>query len=193
MIEGWKFLKVWEKSVVPKLANAGYQVKGDLALRTRDSALQLVQLERDARSGGRFTINFALGHDFARSFRDGKRLTVHEIGGYDEAVFVARLGRLMQGRDTWWPYGEDEAACVKTLDAISDVALLYSDAWFVTLNDPGAAYIALKKGDLGRENLWNLALYAWHLGHKQEALDWLGRISGPPSHVKALQKEWAPK
>jgi hypothetical protein len=186
-VEGWRFLKSWEKRAVPKLVAAGYEVRGDNAVRTRDRAMQLINLERDARQGGRFTINLAVGHEFARSFRDGKPL---RMNGYEEAVFHARLGRLMEGKDLWWPYGDDEAAAEKFIEAISEVAIAYADAWFETIKDPGAAYILLKKGDLGRENLWNLALYADALGRRDEALEWLQRISGPPSHVEQLKKEW---
>lgn len=187
VIEGWRFLKVWERVAVPKLTAAGYKVKGDNALRQKGSALQLLSLQRDARQGGRFTINLALGHDFARSFRDGKPLAME---GYEEAVFLARLGRLMEGRDIWWPYGESEADADKKVSAIVDVALAYADAWFETLAEPGQAYLMLKKGDLGRENLWNLALYARHLGRNDEAVEWLDRITSAPSHVIALKKEW---
>lgn len=201
VIDGWKFLKVWESVAVPKLVAAGYKVSGDNALRVHGTALELIHLERDnggmttdvlgrPRSkgkGGRFTINVALGHDFARSFREGKPLAMQ---GYEDAVFHARLGRLMEGRDLWWPYGEDEAAAEKTLEALSQIAIAYADAFFETLVDPGDAYLLLKKGDLGRENLWHLALYAKHLRRHEEALEWLERISGPAPHVTALRNEW---
>jgi hypothetical protein len=201
VIEGWKFIKVWEQVAVPKLNAAGYVVNGDNALRSRKGALELIHLERDLggmgtdvlgrpRSkgkGGRFTINLALGHDFSRSFRDGKPL---KMQGYEDAVFHARLGRLMEGKDHWWPWGEDEAAAAKTVDPVAQIAIAYADAFFDTLADPGDAYLALKKGDLGRENLWHLALYSKQLRKHEEALEWLDRISGPPPHVTALRKQW---
>lgn len=187
-VEGWRFLKSWEKKAVPKLVAAGYEVRGDNAVRTRARAHQLINLERDSSKGGRFTINLAVGHEFARSFRDGKPI---KMTGYEEAVFHARLGRLMEGKDLWWPYGEELEASEKFIDAISEVAIAYADAWFETIKDPGAAYILLKKGDLGRENLWNLAIYAHELGRHEDAFEWLERISGPPPHVEQLKKEWS--
>lgn len=188
MIEGWKFLKSWERAGVPLLTAAGYAVKSDNALRTRGKAIELVSLQRDAKKE-RFTINLAIGHEFARSFRDGK--TVQMANGYEEAVFLARLGILMDGKDTWWPYGKTEAEAEKTISAITGVAVAYADAWFATLADPGAAYLALKKGDLGRENLWHLAIYARALGQIPESNEWLERIAPAPTHVTALKKEWA--
>ena len=201
MIEGWKFLKVWEEVAVPKLAAAGYSSNGDNALRTRGTALELIHLERDVggmttdalgrqRSkgkGGRFTINLALGHEFARSFREGKPL---KMQGYEDAVFHARLGRLMGGRDQWWPWGTSDEESAKTVQAISEIAIAYGDVFFQTLADPGDAYLTLKKGDMGRENLWHLALYAKHLRKNEEALEWLDKISGPAPHVLALRKDW---
>lgn len=190
-IEGWHFLKLWERLAVPMLVAAGYDVRGDNALRTRGNSRELLSLERvAARTGnsGKFTINLALSHDFARSFRDGQPPA---MDGYEEAVFHARLGRLMQGRDVWWQYGADEEACLKNLEAVVQVAIAYADAWFETIRDPGASYLLLKKGDLGRENLWFLALYAWALGHKRDAIEWLDRIAGPPSHVKELKSKWS--
>lgn len=188
-IEGWRFLKLWEKVAVPMLVAAGYTVRGDNALRSRGNSRELLSLERQAsKSGtGKFTVNLALSHDFSLSFRDGQPPSME---GYEEAVFHARLGRLMQGRDVWWEYGADEAACRKNLEAVVQVAIAYADAWFETIRDPGAAYLLLKKGDLGRENLWHLALYAWALGHKKDAIEWLDRIAGPPSHVKELKTRW---
>ena len=198
-IDGWRFIKAWEKCMNPRLIAAGYKVRGDNALRTRETALELIHLERDSRreanfpgtrargQDGRFTINLALGHTFTRSFRDGKPL---KMEGYEDAVFHARLGRLMEGKDLWWGYGETEADAEKFLTALGDIAVAYGEAFFSELSDPAAAYEMLKKGDLGRENLWHLALYAKHLGRHEEALAWLDRISGPPPHALALKKEW---
>ena len=190
MIEGWKFLKVWERVVGPKLAKAGYKRAGDVAIRTKGKAKQMVALERDARQGGRFTIVYAVAHDFCRSFKDGKPL---KLAAPQEAVFLARLGMLMEGKEVWWPYGDTEDACEKVLAALSDVALAYADAWFETLADPGTAYIALKKAEAnpGRETCWNLALYAKALGHADEANEWLERISDAPAHVAQLKQKWA--
>lgn len=199
-IEGWRFLEIWERVVVPKLAAAGYQVKAENAVRTRGHSVELIHLERDARreagefpgvkargKNGRFTINLALGHDFARSFRDGKPLPMR---GYEDAVFHARLGRLMEGKDLWWGFGESAEEAEKTLQALGEIAIAYGEAFFDSLRDPGTAYLTLKKGDLGRENLWHLAIYAKHLGKHEEALEWLDRIAGPPPHAVALRKRW---
>ena len=57
--------------------------------------------------------------------------------GYEDAVFHARLGRLMEGRDHWWPWGEDEAESAKAVNAISEIAVAYGEAFFTTLADPG--------------------------------------------------------
>lgn len=187
MIESWKFLQVWERAGVPLLTVAGYSVKGDNALRTQGKGLQLISLERDQRQGGRFTINLAFAHDFARSFRDGKPV---QLTGYAEAVFHARLGQLLQNKDVWWPYGNTEPEAEKTILAITQVAIAGADAWFSTLEDPGGVYLTLKKGDLGDENLWHLAVYARALGRNDEAIEWLGRMKSTPSHVAALKKEW---
>jgi hypothetical protein len=186
VVEGWKFIKLWEANVGPKLARAGYKVAGDNATRTRGRSSELLALERDAK-GSRFTVNLALAHEFARSFKDGKPV---KLKGYEDAVFHARLGRLIESRDIWWGYGNDDAACENVINAVSDVAMAYADAWFATITDPGDAYLLLKKGDLGRENLWNLALYAWALGRKDEAREWLEKITSAPPHVEALKKEW---
>ncbi len=191
MVEGWKFLQIWEHTAVPKLKGAGYAVKGDHASRNRSGMLQLLSLKRQAPSGGhggRFTLHLAVSHDFARRFEDGGPMRGDAV---DEQVFHARLGHLMEGRDVWWEYGADEAACAKTVAAISEVAVAYADAWFESLSDVGSAYLLLKKGDLGRENLWSLALYAKALGHAAEAVEWLDRIASPPAHVSALRREWA--
>jgi uncharacterized protein DUF4304 len=186
MVEGWQFIKCWEKRAAPKLKAAGYRVAGDNAVRRRGACYELLSLERDSRSGGRFTIHLGLSHDFVRSLRDGKLLKPKRAS---EAVFAGNLGQAMEGHDVWWSYGADEAACNKVLDALSDVVIAVAQAWYDQLTEPGAAYILLKKGEQTRELLWYRTLYAASLGQKEEALEWLSRIESPPAHALSLKAE----
>lgn len=197
MIEGWKFLKAWEKTAVPLLTAAGYSVKGDHATRTvklerpepptASNALLMISLLRDAKKG--FSIIVAFAHDFARSFRDGKPV---QLTGYEEAVFHTRVNQFLGTNQIWWPYGNTEADAEKTVAAIVQVAIAGAESVLQQFSDPGGMYLLLKKGDLGDENLWHLAIYADALGRREEALDWLDRMKkgGGVSHVSALKKEW---
>ena len=195
MIEGWKFLQCWERAAVPQLTAAGYTVKGDNAVRsvartrsdspTSFQALQLVSLIRDAKKG--FSIIVAFAHDFARSFRDGKPI---ELTGYEEAVFHTRVNQFLGTSQLWWPYGKSEEDAEKTIAAITQVAIAGSESCLEQFGDPGALYLVLKKGDLGDENLWHLAIYADALGRREEALEWLDRMKVGVSHVTSLKKEW---
>jgi hypothetical protein len=195
VIEGWKFLQCWEKTAIPVLSAAGYKVKGDNALRTVDipreapprpcKALHLLSLIRDQKKG--FTISLAFAHDFARSFRDGKPV---QMTGYEEAVVQTRVGSLLEKEQKWWPYGKTEKDTESTILALAQFSIAAGDAWFGQLADPGGLYLMLKKGDLGDENLWHLAIYADALGRRDEAIDWLDRMKLKVSHVSALKKEW---
>lgn len=197
MIEGWKFLKCWEATAVPLLAAAGYTIKGDHATRSvpvrrtepplESSALLLITLLRDAKRG--FSLIVAFAHDFARSFRDGKPV---QLTGYEEAVFHTRVNQFLGTTQIWWPYGKTEADADKTIAAITQIAIAGADSVLQQFSDPGGMYLLLKKGDMGDENLWHLAIYADALGRREEALEWLDRMKkgGGVSHVTALKKEW---
>ena len=197
MIEGWKFLKCWEKTAVPLLTAAGYAVKGDHATRSvpvrrqeapaTSNALLSISLLRDAKKG--FSIIVAFAHDFARSFRDGKPV---QLTGYEEAVFHTRVNQFLGTNQIWWSYGSTEADADKIIAALVQVAIAGAESVLQQLSDPGGLYLMLKKGDLSDENLWHLAIYADALGRREEALDWLDRMKkgSTVSHVGALKKEW---